>query len=139
MTNEKLLDLLREARRFFCLIDKDGLTEKGQARIDALYDNVDAALAERQDSATGVVESESDGDMALAWQHSWMQEREASKAKDRLLYEARTALARAENDLRRTLSEVGPVVALLTAALAVTVDAEVTMEVVAAPVKAADP
>jgi hypothetical protein len=53
VTNAELLDLLREARVFvgFC-----PTTQEGIDRVCEVRDRIDAALAERQDSAKDVVE-----------------------------------------------------------------------------------
>jgi len=50
MTNEELLDLLREARDSI----KTGWHGRDCDEVESLVDRIDAALAERQDSATEV-------------------------------------------------------------------------------------
>ncbi len=63
MTNAELLDLLREARVFvgFC-----PTTQEGIDRVCEVRDRIDAALAERQDSSTDVVEWKPYGDSQIA-------------------------------------------------------------------------
>jgi hypothetical protein len=64
MTNAELLDLLREARgcvsyaRSMCPDKPIHARWDDRKKLETLLDNIDAALAERQDSATDVVESE---------------------------------------------------------------------------------
>jgi hypothetical protein len=66
MTNEKLLDLLREARECVewrketilpCDHDSDDCSCDFEATLSVLLNNIDSALAERQDSTKSVVES----------------------------------------------------------------------------------
>jgi hypothetical protein len=55
MTNAELLDLLREALPFVETVKSDGVFG-ADGRASALFARIDAALAERQDSAQNAVE-----------------------------------------------------------------------------------